>query len=97
MRFADFLDFVPQKYYTLFAEASTLHHENINGTGYPEGLKAAEIPQLPRILHVVESYVSLVKSRSYHKILNKKDAIAELKRRSGIYDPDIISILETLI
>jgi len=97
MRFSDFLDFIPYKYYSIFAEASSLHHENINGTGYPEGLCGAEIPQLPRILHAVESYVSLVNRRSYHKILNKQDAIAELRRQPGIYDMDIIDILENLV
>ena len=97
MRYSEFLDFIPRKYYGIFSEAASLHHENINGSGYPEGLSGSEIPQLPRILHAVESYVSLVNRRSYHNILSKKDAIAELRRQSGIYDMDIIDILETLI
>jgi HD-GYP domain-containing protein (c-di-GMP phosphodiesterase class II) len=97
MRYSEFLDFIPRKYYGIFSEAASLHHENMNGSGYPEGLSGSEIPQLPRILHAVESYVSLVNRRSYHNILSKKDAIAELRRQSGIYDMDIIDILETLI
>ena len=97
MRFSEFLDFIPYKYYSIFAEAASLHHENINGSGYPEGLRTAEIPQLARIIHAVESYVSLVNRRSYHKILSKKDAVAELRRQPGIYDLDVIDILETLI
>ena len=88
---------IPYKYYSIFAEAASLHHENINGSGYPEGLRTAEIPQLARIIHAVESYVSLVNRRSYHKILSKKDAVAELRRQPGIYDLDVIDILETLI
>ncbi|MBP5747695.1 MAG: hypothetical protein J6W63_04940 [Treponema sp.] len=97
MRYAEFLDFIPRKYYVIFSEAASLHHENINGSGYPEGLSGSEIPQLPKILHAVESYVSLVNRRSYHNILSKKDAITELRRQTGIYDMDIIDILETLI
>lgn len=97
MRYSSQLDFIPFKFYSIFAEAASLHHENMNGTGYPEGLKGSEIPTLPRIIHAVESYVSLVNRRSYHKMLNKKDAIAELRRQPGIYDMDIIDILEKII
>ena len=97
MRSASYLDFIPHKYYPIFTEAAMLHHENTNGTGYPEGLKGTEIPQLARIIHAVESYVSLVNRRSYHKMLSKDDAIAELRRQPGIFVLDVIDTLETLV
>ena len=93
----DYFDFVPKKYLQIFREAATMHHENMNGSGYPEGLQGDDIPQIARLIHVVESYVSLVNSRSYHKILDKKSAIVELRRRPGIYDTKIIDALEKIV
>lgn len=92
-----YFDFVPKKYLQIFTEAATMHHENMNGSGYPEGLQGDDIPQIARLIHVVESYVSLVNSRSYHKILDKKSAIAELRRQPGIYDTKIIDALEKIV
>lgn len=42
------------------------HHENADGTGYPSGLKAANIPYLARLLRVVDSYDAMTSSRPYH-------------------------------
>ncbi len=97
MRSDNFLSFVPRSYYELFYNASMFHHENIDGSGYPEGLSGEDIPLVARIIHVVESYVSLTTRRSYHRILNKKNALIELRRRNGIYDSSIITALEKLV
>ena len=93
----DHLGFVDEKYRKTFENASTYHHENIDGTGYPESLKGSSIPLVARIIHVVESYISLINPRSYHKILDKQSAISELQRQKGIYDPEIIEALSSII
>ena len=97
MRIEKFLDFVPKQYYSLFYEAAMLHHENMDGSGYPEGLKGEDIPLAPRIIHIVESYVALVSRRSYHKTLSRKKAFIELRKRKGSYDEMIINTLEKVI
>ena len=90
----EYLDFIPLKFLPIFKDAATMHHENMNGSGYPNGLQSDQIPQIARLIHVVESYVSLVSHRTYHKIHDKTSAIAELRRQPGIYDMDIVDALE---
>jgi len=98
VEFADsYLSFIPKKYQPVFLDAAMKHHENMNGTGYPQGLPGEEIPQIARLIHVVESYVSLVSRRSYHKIRDKDSAIAELRRQPGVYDSEIVDTLEKVL
>ncbi len=97
MRGNSFLDFAPQDAFSVFWDAAALHHENMDGSGYPEGLKGEEIPIIARIIHVVESFVSLTSHRSYHKKLDKNAALAELKSLPKMYDAKIVSILESLV
>jgi HD-GYP domain-containing protein (c-di-GMP phosphodiesterase class II) len=46
-------------------EAVLYHHENFDGSGYPNGLRGAEIPMLARILHTVDIFDALTSTRSY--------------------------------
>ncbi|TDT62817.1 bifunctional diguanylate cyclase/phosphohydrolase [Fonticella tunisiensis] len=67
------------------------HHERYDGTGYPNGLKANEIPYLARILAVVDSFDAMTSNRPYNSKLTCYDAILELKRCSGTqFDPIIV-------
>src|SRR5215831_12094645 len=67
------------------------HHENWDGTGYPEGLKGVDIPVGARILAVVDCYDALTSDRPYRPRLSDQDAIAILKERRGsMYDPLIV-------
>ena len=89
--------FVPKQVKETFALAAMLHHENINGTGYPEGLRSETIPLIARIIHTVESYVSLTNPRRYHASRSPESAIAELKTQPGIYDSNIVEALEKVL
>ena len=86
-------DFVDKAYFSLFYEASNFHHENADGSGYPEGLVQNDIPLIARILHVAESFVSLTNRRTYHKSLSKKAAMQNLVQKKGIYDKQIVDAL----
>lgn len=97
LRFEDQISFLPRGIFIEAYNAYCFHHENWNGTGYPEGLMGDEIPLVARILHVVESYLSLRSRGTYHKGLSKKSAIRDLKGRAEIYDPAIIDIIESLV
>lgn len=91
------LSFVPEKYLPVFADGVLMHHENIDGSGYPEGLAENRIPYIARVIRIVESYVALISRRSYREIYDKESAIDELRKKPGFYDGDLVTILETII
>jgi HD-GYP domain len=92
-----YLQFVPKRYWQIFEDAAGKHHENMDGSGYPEGLKGESIPQIARLIRVADSYISLSSRRSYREINDKETAIAKLKAEPGIYDPDVVAALESII
>jgi putative nucleotidyltransferase with HDIG domain len=71
------------------------HHEWINGSGYPDGAEALDIPLGARILTIADAYEAMTSSRPYRKTpLSHEIAIAELEKYSGIqFDPEIVPIL----
>lgn len=91
------LEFVPKKYWSVFEDAATKHHENIDGTGYPHGLKGDEIPQIARLIRVAESYVSLSSKRSYRGAMDKETAVNTLKEQPGFYDQEVVDALDKLV
>lgn len=67
------------------------HHENWDGTGYPDGLRGTEIPLGARILAVVDCFDALTSDRPYRPKLSDTDAIAILMERRGVmYDPLVV-------
>ncbi len=91
------LDFVPKKYWSVFEDAAMKHHENIDGTGYPQGLKGAEIPQIARLIRVAESYVSLSSRRSYRDAMDKESAVAALREQENLYDIEVVNALDMIV
>ena len=91
------LEFVPKKYWSVFEDAATKHHENIDGTGYPHGLKGDEIPQIARLIRVAESYVSLSSKRSYRDAMDKESAVNALKEQPGNYDLEVVDALDKIV
>ena len=70
------------------------HHENYDGTGYPDGLKGEEIPLLARIIAVSDAYDAMKADRPYRKGKDIDSIIAELKKRSGTqFDPKVIEVV----
>ena len=59
------------------------HHEQINGKGYPDGLRGKGIPILAKIVAVADTYDAMTTDRPYRKAMEKEAAIEELKRCSG--------------
>lgn len=67
------------------------HHEKIDGSGYPDGLRGDEIPILARILCVADSFDAMVSDRPYRPLRSREYAITELKRCSSKqFDPYVI-------
>ena len=67
------------------------HHESVDGTGYPAGLKGNDIPMVSRIISVIDAFDAMVSNRCYRQGLPHSEAIARLLRSSGTqFDADIL-------
>lgn len=71
------------------------HHERLDGSGYPDGLKGDEIGLLPRIVAVADTYDALVSRRPYKKPLSPEETINILKKeaKTGRLDSKIVRTL----
>jgi putative nucleotidyltransferase with HDIG domain len=65
------------------AKSILYHHERIDGSGYPYGVKGEEIPLFAKILAVADSYDAMTTSRPYRNARSNSEAIIELKNNSG--------------
>jgi HD-GYP domain-containing protein (c-di-GMP phosphodiesterase class II) len=74
------------------------HHENYNGSGYPDGLAGNGIPITARILAVADAYDAMTSSRPYRAAMTHDRAAAELLRCSQTqFDGEIVrAFLQTL-
>ncbi len=69
------------------------HHENWDGTGYPNGLQGEAIPLEARIISVADAYDAMTSLRSYQNKRSKEEAVKELMRCSGTqFDPEIVDV-----
>lgn len=76
------------------SEGAQYHHERYDGTGYCQGLKGEEIPQIARIIGVADAYDTMANERCYRKALEKDVIISELTKGAGSqFDPDIVPIM----
>ena len=67
------------------------HHENWDGTGYPDGIRGEDIPIGARILSVVDCFDALTSDRPYRSRMTNEAAVAILlERRGTMYDPAIV-------
>lgn len=68
------------------------HHENFDGSGYPMGLKAKDIPLKARIISVADAWDAMRSDRPYRNALPVEVAKEELLRHAGIqFDPDVVT------
>ncbi|MFN8148596.1 MAG: HD-GYP domain-containing protein [Candidatus Nanopelagicales bacterium] len=75
-------------------EGIHLHHERIDGRGYPLGLKGSEIPEFARIIAVADAFDSMTTTRSYRGARSIEEAIEELRECKGSqFDPVMVEAL----
>jgi HD-GYP domain-containing protein (c-di-GMP phosphodiesterase class II) len=67
-----------------FAWAAALHHEKLDGTGYPWGLKSAQLDRASRILAVADIYDALTSERSYREAMSHEAAMRVLRGERGV-------------
>ena len=92
-----YLDFVPKKYWQVFDDASKKHHENMDGSGYPNGLQGDDIPQIARLIRVAETYVSMSSRRNYRQAMDKETAIQKLREQPQFYDSAVVDTLDQIV
>jgi len=76
---------------TIVQEAIASHHERLDGSGYPRGLKGEEIPLTTRILAVCDSYVAMTSVRPHRPAMTPIAALNELRSSVGtLYDARVV-------
>ncbi|MEI6577925.1 MAG: PAS domain S-box protein [Eubacteriales bacterium] len=74
------------------------HHEKLDGSGYPRGLRGQAISMQARIITLSDAYDAMTSERPYKKCLSKQQAIDEIKKCSGSqFDPDISKIFVQIV
>lgn len=74
------------------------HHENWNGSGYPQGLKGENIPLAARIFSIVDNWDALTSNRPYRKAWSQEKAKKYLLEQSGKkFDPELVQTFLSVI
>ena len=74
-----------------------LHHESLDGRGYPHGLKGEDIPLLPRIIAVADTFDALTTTRPYQHAHDPKEALRIINNLSGKrLDPNAVAALTAI-
>lgn len=91
----------PQKGYKIMSQIQAMkeflpgmymHHEMVNGEGYPQGLKGDEIPLMGKIVAVADTFDAMTTDRPYQLAMNFEEAIKRIQSFVGTrYDPGVVS------
>jgi len=86
----------PLKTFKHLVEPILQHHEKLDGSGYPKGLKGEEISIIARILCVADMFDALTTNRPYREALDYSEAVKELDRlvEAGIIDKEVVDFLK---
>jgi HD-GYP domain-containing protein (c-di-GMP phosphodiesterase class II) len=91
----------PQKGYKIMSQIKAMkeflpgmymHHEMVNGQGYPQGLKGDEIPLMAKVVAVADTFDAMTTDRPYQQAMKFEDAIARIQSFVGTrYDARVVS------
>lgn len=91
----------PQKGYKIMSQIRAMkeflpgmymHHEMVNGQGYPQGLKGDEIPLMAKIVAVADTFDAMTTDRPYQQAMKFEDAVKRIESFVGTrYDPGVVS------
>ena len=89
----------PLKSFRLVLPVIRHHHEKLDGSGYPDGLRGDAIPITARILQIVDVYDALTTERPYKRAFSITDALQTMKQEvaKGWWDPQIFGEFAGLV
>jgi len=80
--------------FDLAAEIALHHHEKFDGSGYPRGLRGADIPISGRLVALIDFFDALTMKRCYRDALPDEQALQMVEKESGShFDPELVAIL----
>ncbi len=66
------------------------HHEKYDGSGYPEGLKGDEIPEIAQIISIADAFDAMYSTRPYRNKMDLEDCLEEIRKGAGIqFNPEL--------
>ena len=84
--------------FKLAAEISLRHHEKWDGSGYPDGLKGEEIPEVARIVAIADVFDALTMKRPYKEAWPVEEAVEEITKLSGQhFDPNLVNVFLSIL
>jgi len=73
------------------------HHENMDGSGYPDHLIAEQIPLEAKILCISDAFISMLTKRPYKEAMEQKDVLKEINSYTNSrYDPKLVRLINRL-
>jgi HD-GYP domain-containing protein (c-di-GMP phosphodiesterase class II) len=83
----------PIRYLRLALDIPYCHHEKWDGSGYPRGLKGAQIPLVARIFAVVDVWDALLSDRPYRAAWTEEKVLEHIRSLAGThFDPQVVKI-----
>jgi putative two-component system response regulator len=83
----------PNSFLKIAQEMAYTHHERWDGSGYPQGLRGAEIPVSGRMMAVADVYDALITQRVYKPAFSHRQAVDIIRNDSGTaFDPEIVKV-----
>ncbi|MGA7107667.1 MAG: HD domain-containing phosphohydrolase, partial [Terracidiphilus sp.] len=89
----------PLKSFRLVLPIIRHHHEKLDGSGYPDGLKGDKIPMTARVLQITDIYDALITDRPYRAAMTHEEAIRTMREEAGRgwWDSNLIKEFEALV
>ena len=86
-----------RNYKPFILDAVRWHHENYDGTGYPDNLKGEEIPFAARIIRVCDVFAALTTDRPYRKRFEEREAVALMSDEISHFDMQVFLAFERVV
>ena len=74
------------------------HHEKLDGSGYPDGLKGGELPLSLRVVCVADAFDAMSSRRPYRGVMDMGHVMGEMSKGAGVqFDPVVVEALKELL
>jgi putative nucleotidyltransferase with HDIG domain len=95
---SDGAEMIKETFYEEIAPIIEQHHERLNGSGYPKGLKGDEILLEAKIIAVSDTFDAMTEDRVYRKASNAQEAFDVIKSSIGtLYDKEVVAAFEKVL